>query len=114
MLGGILRHVSHSLVGPPAEQALRALSADRAFVGADGVDLDIGLSTPDILEAQLGSLMIAAAREVVVVADSTKFGRRSLSVIAGLQPGMTIVTDQGIPDETQKALEARDVRVVIA
>ena len=97
MIGGILRQMSYSLSGPHAEQTLRGLHADRLFLGVDGLDPEIGLMTPDVLEAQLNAIMIQVSREVVVVADSTKFHRRSLSVIAKLDSVHKLITDQGAP-----------------
>ncbi len=79
MIGGLLRPVSYSFVGPQAEAMLRELHADRVFLAVDGFDAESGPSTPDILEAQLNGLMMRAAKEVNVVADSSKLGRRSVS-----------------------------------
>lgn len=113
MLGGILRHVSRSFVGPQAEQAVRGLNADRAFIGVDGLDPEHGLSTPDVLEAQLTALMIQVAREVVIVVDASKFGRRSLSVIGALEAGYKIITDRAVPREMRAAFKARKVELLI-
>src|SRR2546428_4531059 len=78
MLGGLLRTVSYSFVGPQAEAMLRDLHADRLFLAVDGFDLASGPFTPDVLEAQLNGLMMKVSKEVTVVADATKLGRRSL------------------------------------
>ena len=112
MIGGILRQMSYSLVGPHAEQTLRGLTADRLFLGVDGLDPEVGLTTPDILEAQLNAMMIRVAREVVVVADSSKFTRRSLSVIARLDEVHKVLTDDRVAPETVAALRARGVEVL--
>ncbi len=114
MIGGMVRHLSHSVVGPHAEQMLQGLNADRLFLGIDGLDLQIGLMTPDVLEAQLNGLLIRVAREVNVVADSTKFKRRSLSLIARLEAVHRIVTDDKIDAETVAALRAKGIEVLIA
>ena len=113
MIGGILRQMSYSLVGPHAEQTLRGLTADRLFLGVDGLDPEVGLTTPDILEAQLNAMMIRVAREVVVVADSSKFTRRSLSVIARLEEVHKVLTDDRVAPGTVAALKARGVEVVV-
>ena len=113
MIGGILRQMSYSLSGPHAEQALKGLYADRLFLGVDGLDPEIGLMTPDVLEAQLNAVMIQVSREVVVVADSTKFQRRSLSVIARVEAVHKVITDSGVTPELVTALRARNVEVVI-
>ena len=114
LVGGLLRPVAYSLVGPSAEHALRGLHADRLFLGVDGLDLEIGLMTPDVLEAKLNAVMIEIAREVVVVADASKFHRRSLSVIAKLDKVNKLITDDGAPPEITAALRARNVEVVLA
>jgi DeoR family transcriptional regulator, aga operon transcriptional repressor len=113
MIGGILRQMSYSLTGPHAEQTLRGLHADRLFLGVDGLDAEIGLMTPDVLEAQLNAVMIQVSREVVVVADSTKFQRRSLSVIAKVDSVHKVITDSGVTPEMVAALRARNVEVLI-
>ena len=59
MVGGILRQVSSAFVGPHAEQVIRSLHADHCFLGTVGLDLDVGLTTLDIMEAQLNQLMIS-------------------------------------------------------
>jgi DeoR family transcriptional regulator of aga operon len=113
ILGGLLRQVSLSLVGPHAEQALRDLNADRAFIGVDGLDPEIGLSTPDVLEAQLNAMMMRVSKEVVVVADASKFGRRSLSVIGKLESCHAVITDEAVPAEMRDAVRARGVELIV-
>jgi len=113
MIGGLLRQVSSSLVGPQAEQVLRALHADRLFLGVDSLDPDIGLMTPDILEAQLNALMIEVSHEVVAVADASKFGRRSVSVIAGVERLHKLITDDSASPKMVEALRARGVEVIL-
>ena len=114
MIGGILRQVSSSFVGPQAEQMVRDLHADHFFLAVDGLDLDVGLTTPDILEAQLNTLMMKAAQEITVVADASKFGRRSLSVIGDMQSVKRIVTDDRVSSETVDKLRQMGVEVVVA
>ena len=113
MIGGMLRQVSSSLVGPQAEQVLRGLHADRLFLGVDSLDPEIGLMTPDILEAQLNALMIEVSQEVVAVADASKFGRRSVSVIAGVDRIHKLITDASASPEIVEALRARGVAVTL-
>lgn len=113
MIGGILRQMSYSTVGPQAEQMLRGLYADRLFLGVDGLDLEMGLSTPDVHEAQLNALMIKVAREVTAVADSSKFFRRTLSSIAGLQDIHRIITDDNVDQHMVASLRARSLEVMV-
>lgn len=112
MIGGILRQISYSFVGPQAEQMLRDLHADRLFLAVDGFDLEIGPSTPDILEAQLNTCMMDIARETTVVADSSKLGRRSLSRIGAIERVKRLITDSHAPAEFTAALRSRGIEVV--
>src|SRR5215472_13974999 len=84
LTGGSLRKNSHSLVGPLAEECLRKLSADMLFLAVDGFDVHYGLTTPNQLEARVNRAMSESARRTIVVCDSSKFGRRSLSLIMGV------------------------------
>jgi DeoR family transcriptional regulator of aga operon len=113
MIGGLLRQVSSSLVGPQAEQVLRGLHADRLFLGVDSLDPEIGVMTPDVLEAQLNALMIEVSHEVIAVADASKFLRRSLSVIAPVEKIHKLITDKSASPEVVDALRARGVEVIL-
>lgn len=113
MLGGVLRPSSYSLGGPQAESALQGLHADILFLGFDGLDPDIGLMTPHLLEARLNARMLEIARSVVAVGDSSKIGRRSLSVIAKIDQIDRIITDTGVADDMVRALRARGAQVVL-
>jgi DeoR family transcriptional regulator of aga operon len=66
------------------------------FLGVDGFDTRFGLTTPNLLEAKVNRVMMEIARETVVVCDSSKFGRRSLSLIAPTSGIHGVVTDKGI------------------
>lgn len=112
MIGGVMRHVSGSFVGPQAERFIRELHADHFFLGVDGIDSDFNLSTPDLLEAQLNKMMMQAAHEVTVIADASKFGRRSLSMISPISKVRRVVTDEAVPREIIQAIENRGVEVI--
>jgi DeoR family transcriptional regulator, aga operon transcriptional repressor len=92
---------------------LQDLHADHLFLAVDGLHPDVGLSTPDILEAQLNNVMIRVSNEVTVVADASKFGRRSLSLIGKIECAQRIITDSRIDPETAGAVRAKGVDLVI-
>lgn len=96
-LGGITRSSSVSVVGPFAESMLRNFNCSTLFLGVDGIDPGFGLTTTNTLEASLNRAMIEAAQKVVVLADSTKFGRRGFSKICDLESVDRIITDRGVP-----------------
>jgi DeoR family transcriptional regulator of aga operon len=113
VIGGISRPPSSSMVGPQAERMVQELHADHLFLGVDGLHPDVGYCTPDILEAQLNAWMIRVSNEVTVVADGSKFGRRSLSVIGGIECAQRIITDRSVNTDMVDVLRAQGVEVTI-
>ncbi len=114
MLGGLLRQPSTAFVGPHAEQMMQSLHADHCFMTAVGLDVDIGLTTLDIMEAQLNRRMVESAAQVTVLADSSKFGHRSLSVITRMDQVHRIITDGEAPNGDVEKLRSRGLEVVLA
>jgi DeoR family transcriptional regulator of aga operon len=92
---------------------LRELHADRVFLAVDGFDLENGPSTPDPLEAQLNGLMMQAAKEVNVVADSSKLGRRSVSKIGPLAKVHRLITDEKATEEFATTLRKKGIDVML-
>jgi len=113
LTGGTLRKKSYSLVGPDAEATIKKYYFDKLFLGVDGFDLEAGLTTPNPLEAQLNRLMVQMAKEVIAVADSSKFGRRSFSFICELGNIDTIVTDSNIPKDYKDGLKKRNIEIIL-
>jgi len=113
VIGGLLRHASNSLVGPQAERMLADLHADHLFLAVDGLHPEEGFSTPDILEAQLNTVMIRVSSQVTVVADASKFGRRSLSLIGKLNCAQRIITDSRVSNDTAAAIRAKGLELVV-
>jgi DeoR family transcriptional regulator, aga operon transcriptional repressor len=113
-LGGLIRQNSSSVAGSYAERVLEDISCGVLFLGVDGIDLDFGLSITNLTESSLNQKMIDSAQVVVVLADSTKFGRRGLGKVCTLDQVQYIITDDKIPSGTVKALEEREIKVIIA
>ena len=114
LLGGLLRQNSASLVGQFAEEMLKQLSVDKLFLAVDAVDLEFGLSTPNLDESHVNRAMVRAAREIILVADSSKFGRRSLSRIVPLSEVDRVVTDHGLPEVARAGLRELGVELILA
>ncbi|HEY4054786.1 MAG TPA: transcriptional repressor AgaR [Terriglobales bacterium] len=113
LTGGTLRKNSFSLVGPMAEDTLRHLSADLLFLAVDGLDVDYGLTTPNMLEARVNRVMVEVAKRTVTVCDSTKFGRRSLSLIVPTSAMHEVITDRAIGKSDLRALKKAGIEVTI-
>ena len=112
-LGGITRSSSVSVVGPFAEQMLGNFNCSKLFVGVDGIDLEFGLTTTNMLEAALNRVMMNAAQKVIVLADSSKFGRRGFSKICDLEAVDRIITDNGIQPLYLDRLRERGIEVIV-
>jgi DeoR family transcriptional regulator, aga operon transcriptional repressor len=113
-LGGTLRRKNLSFYGTQTERALQDLHVDKLFLAADGFDIEKGLTTHFEPEALLNRMMCKAASEIIMVADSSKFGRICLHKILEPQGIAKVVTDSGIPDSAREALTRIGVEVIIA
>lgn len=113
LTGGNMRKNSFSQVGPLAEETLGKLSADIFFLGVDGFDVDFGLSTPNLLEARVNRAMMGVARRTVAVCDSSKFGKRSLSLLCPITSLHQVITDHGISRGDLTALKKAGIEVIL-
>ena len=93
-MGGLYLPAYMAFVGPQAVESLRSLSADVAVVGCDGLSSAEGLTMPHQLVAEIGTILIERARRTVVVADSSKIGRRGFTPIAPATAIDVLVTDE--------------------
>ncbi|MGI4741039.1 MAG: DeoR/GlpR family DNA-binding transcription regulator [Janthinobacterium lividum] len=112
-LGGYLRHSSSSVTGPHAEQVLREIACSKLFLGVDGIDLDFGLTTTNIGEAHLNQQMMQTAQQTIVLADSSKFGKRGFGRICAVEQVTHIITDTGISAADEKRLKDLGVALTI-
>jgi DeoR/GlpR family transcriptional regulator of sugar metabolism len=110
-IGGTYLPAYMCFVGPQSIEALEELSADVAIVGCDGLSADGGLTTPHQLVAQIGTTLVNRARHIIVVADSTKVGRRGFTPIAPIESIDVLVTDQNADPDEVANLRARGVDV---
>lgn len=111
--GGFLRRNSLSLVGATAEESFKNYFCDKLFLAVDGLNTTHGLSTPNIEEAHLNRIMMEISKQVIVVADSSKFHKRSFAFIAPISEVDIVITDSGLSGEDQKKLENAGVKVII-
>ena len=113
LTGGMLRKNSFSLVGPQAEDVLREINADILFLGVDGFDPRIGVTTPNVLESRVNRAMVKAARKIVAVCDSTKFTHRSFALIVPPSAIHTVITDSRISAEDAQTLRNGGIELIL-
>ncbi|MDR1983658.1 MAG: DeoR/GlpR family DNA-binding transcription regulator [Prevotellaceae bacterium] len=112
-LGGFVRNTSLSTVGNYAEKMLEDFSCSKLYIGVDGIDLDYGLTTTNAMEATLNRVMMKVSQKTIVLADSSKFGRRGFSKICDLNSVDHIITDKNISQKTLDGLHEHGIEVSI-
>jgi DeoR family transcriptional regulator, fructose operon transcriptional repressor len=112
MLGGTLKHQEMCTVGPMVTQALGVLSVDKCFLSAAGFDANQGLTDQDMREVEIKQAMMRSAREVILVADSSKWGEVKLVRIAALNQIHKLVSDDLLSPEAITVLENTGVEVI--
>lgn len=114
VLTGGQRTPSDALVGPIAAEAIRALHPDQLFLGVHGISERAGLTTPNLMEAEINRALVAAAGTVVVIADHTKWNTVGIASIATLEQVDHLVCDSGLPMPVRERLAERVGELVIA
>jgi DeoR family transcriptional regulator of aga operon len=112
--GGVARHQSYELIGPLVGRVLDELTLDLVFLGVDALHSRHGASAHHEGEANINRLMAAHARQVVVVADSSKLDKRAFARICRVPEMHTVITDAGAPDDVVARFEEQGVRVLRA
>lgn len=112
-LGGVVRKSSSSAVGHYAEEMLRGFACSKLFLSVDGISLEHGLTTSNMMEAHLNGQMIRSVQKTIVLADSRKFGRKGFGKICELEDIDVIITDAGIPEIYREKLEEKGIEVVV-
>ncbi|MBE3000654.1 DeoR/GlpR transcriptional regulator [Nocardiopsis sp. HNM0947] len=103
--GGRLNSKSYELVGTFAELIMKHLWLDRSFIGVNSFSADVGAGTVNENEASVNRLMAQRSDVAAVVADSSKYGRRSFGVVGDADTFHSLITDDRLPDEARAALE---------
>ncbi len=114
MLGGELRRKNMAFYGGLTVEALDALHVDMLFLGVDGLDLERGITTHYEPEAMLNRKMVEAARVVVAITDSSKFGKICLHRIVPVADLNVLITDRGAPNDIVQAAEQLGFELILA
>jgi DeoR family transcriptional regulator, galactitol utilization operon repressor len=112
-VGGIFRPATESMVGPVTIAELSQFHVDIAFVGADGVSCEHGLTTNFVEAAEVSRTMARHCEKTVLVVDSSKFGKRGFTQVMPLKEIDVLITDDGITAEMKAYTESCGVTVHI-
>ncbi len=113
IMGGSVRNDSASVVGRATEDMLEQFSADKLFLCGAGCDPDFGVSGTNLDETMANRAMLRAAREIIVVADSSKFSKRSMSLIASFSEVDMVISDAEMIPEMQERIRSFGCKLVL-
>jgi len=111
--GGVARPQSYELTGPFAEEVLKEVNIDTAFLGVEAIDSTIGAAARHEDEARVNRQIAARAKKIVVVTDSSKFEKRAFASIRPISEIDVLITDSGVDKKLVKNLRALGVEIVI-
>lgn len=113
MLGGLLSRQHMTFIGPMSEQSMSNLHVDAIYAGAWGITADTGVTGDKIVQAGYHHSALKHARSLIVLADSSKFGRTGPTILADPEQVSCVITDANAPAAIVSALRDRGVEVVI-
>jgi DeoR family transcriptional regulator, fructose operon transcriptional repressor len=114
VLGGVLQHGANCFCGPQAITALHTLYINKLFLSASGLLLPHGLSCDNLLDAEVKQALLNSSRQIILCMDSSKIGKAYLARFAPLDVLDTLITDNGISDESREAIEQQHIQVITA
>lgn len=109
--GGIRRSSYNVLIGSVTENFIRQIRVDKVFLSADAVDPFFGVSNANFVEAEIKSLIVKAGKEVILLADQSKFGNTALAKVCELTDIQHIITDNGLSQPMANRIAESGVRV---
>jgi DeoR family transcriptional regulator, aga operon transcriptional repressor len=112
--GGVVRPQSFELVGPLGGGILREVTLDLVLLGVDALDVVLGAAAHHEGEAAMNSLMVARAKRVVIIADSSKLGSHAFARICPVERIETLVTDSNVSPDVVASCQAAGLQVVVA
>ncbi len=113
VLGGQQRKGVYSLLGPFAENTLKILNIDKAFLGADAIDLEKGITNSNIDESNLKKSIIEMSNEVIALTDSSKFGNVCFVKVCDIHEVNSIITDSNISKAEIKKFQYENIKLHI-
>jgi DeoR family transcriptional regulator, aga operon transcriptional repressor len=113
IVGGTVRGESASIIGRSTEDMLDQFRADKLFLGGPGCDPEFGVSGPNLEETMVNRAMLRISREIILVADASKFSKRSMSRIAPFSEIDSIISDVSLQEDIQEKLRSLGCKLVL-
>jgi DeoR family transcriptional regulator, aga operon transcriptional repressor len=113
LLGGTINYATFGTLGPLTEQGLANLNVQKLFLAAETVDLATGITDSTLEIAQVKRAMVRTARQVILLVDSSKWGRTGFITVAPLSAIHTVIVDDGLAESDRVALERMGIRLIL-
>lgn len=113
MPGGIFNPIGYSLYGPQTEEFFSKINANKFFLAIHGVDVDKGLTEINIQIAHLKQIMLNSAKEIILVADSSKFGKIEYAAVAPIDKVNTIITDRDLDEKIAEEIQKLGINLIL-
>lgn len=113
VIGGDLRKQTLALVGPIAENNLKNFNIDKVFIGANGITVKEGFTTPDYTEANIKKVFMNRSEKIIFVSDDSKFGKKSFVKIASINKADVLITNN-INQELKNDFENNDIKILVS
>jgi DeoR/GlpR family transcriptional regulator of sugar metabolism len=113
IVGGTVRGESASISGRFTEEMFEQFSADKMFLSGAGCDLDFGVSGANLEETMVNRAMLRISREIILVADASKFSKRSMSRITHFSEIDTVISDTSLGPDIQEKLRSLGCNVIL-
>ncbi|HOL54886.1 MAG TPA: DeoR/GlpR family DNA-binding transcription regulator [bacterium] len=113
MPGGIFNPTGYSLYGPQTEEFFPKINANKLFLAIHGVDIERGLTEINIQIAHLKQVMINSAKEIILVADSSKFGRIEYAGVAPIDKVNAIITDRDLDKGIAEEIQSLGINLIL-
>lgn len=107
--GGVIQRNTGTLMGSYAKDFFQDIFADIIFIGASAVDIEYGITTPNIEKAKLKQTMLKAADKRVLVTDSSKFGRKSFAKVCSIDSLDLIISDSELKGDIIDLLKEKNL-----
>jgi DeoR/GlpR family transcriptional regulator of sugar metabolism len=114
LLGGIYQRESQSVVGNLTRLCLANINFSKVFIGVDGFTVENGFTGRDMMRAEINQEVVARASEVIVLTDSSKFGKIALAKYCEVGQIDYLITDDDIPDQFRGYFESSSIKLVLA
>jgi DeoR/GlpR family transcriptional regulator of sugar metabolism len=113
IVGGTVRGESASISGRFTEEMFAQFAADKMFLSGAGCDLDFGVSGANLEETMVNPAMLRISREIILVADASKFSKRSMSRITHFSEIDTVISDSNLSEKVQEKLRSLGCNLIL-